>query len=375
MVLPWLAAAWMAGLAADPVVSFSLWQWATLAFVAVAAAWATRREPRLGWCFLALAVAFLGALRASAAELQRDQNSLAAYARTSEPVDVYGSVVASPTRWGDKYTFDLRAEGILIPGESTGVEAEGLVRVISATSLPAARAEAVVLHGRLRPARPFEGPRSSAVLEAASIRRLAPPPRLHPIVLLDRLRGHMVDRLYQALPYEEASLVAGVLLGADEGMPDHLQDAFRVTGTAHVLAVSGFNVTVVAAAAAAAFGALLGARRGALAAGAAVILYTLLCGAEASVVRAAIMACAALLALRLGRQPAALTSLAAAAILMSLVDPPVIYDVGFQLSFLATLGLILAGRPAQEAIRRWGRAVGRRAERPSCSSPKSPPFR
>ena len=46
----------------------------------------------------------------------------------------------------------------------------------------------------------------------------------------------------------EASLIAGVLLGADETMPDTLRQAFRDTGTAHILAVSGFNVTIVAAA-------------------------------------------------------------------------------------------------------------------------------
>jgi ComEC/Rec2-related protein len=65
------------------------------------------------------------------------------------------------------------------------------------------------------------------------------------------------------------------------------------------------------------------------------------------------MAGVVLLAGRLGRQPQALASLAAAAIVMTLWDPGCAWDVGFQLSFLATLGLVIAGRPAQEALRTW----------------------
>ncbi len=70
MVLPWLAAAWVLGLAASPLFSFPEWQWATLAIVAGLAAWATRREPRLGWAFLTICCCFLGGLRATVAESQ-----------------------------------------------------------------------------------------------------------------------------------------------------------------------------------------------------------------------------------------------------------------------------------------------------------------
>ncbi|HMK07779.1 MAG TPA: ComEC/Rec2 family competence protein, partial [Anaerolineales bacterium] len=199
-----------------------------------------------------------------------------------------------------------------------------------------------------------EGVSISAVIEARTIRRLVSPGPSSAAARLDGLRDHIVDRLEEVLPAAEASLVAGVLLGADEHMPEPVLESFRATGTAHILAVSGFNVTIVAAAAATVFGRTMGARRGAAAAAASVVLYTLLCGAEPAVVRAALMACIGLVALRLGRQPAALASLAGAAILMTLFQPAVVSDVGFQLSFLATLGLVLAGRPAQEAIRRWG---------------------
>jgi competence protein ComEC len=354
MVLPWLAAAWVAGLAVAPAISFPAWQWFTLSLVAGLAAWATRREPRIGWAFVGLSCCLLGALRASVAESRRAAASLASYLQTSETVDVRGTVLDSPSAWGEQFVFDLAVAWIATPGETSGSPADGVVRVFSEAWSPTRRGEGVLVRGRLRPAARMESVRASAVLEASTIRRLTPPPRLHPATLLDQARDRIVNRLHQVLPAGEASLVAGVLFGADERMPPSVQEAFRSTGTAHILAVSGFNVTIVAAAAVAVFGRLLGARRGAVAAGVAVGLYTLLCGAEAAVVRAALMAGIALVALRLGRQSAALASLAAAAVVMTLFDPAVIYDAGFELSFLATLGLVLAGRPAQEAIHRWG---------------------
>jgi competence protein ComEC len=352
--LSWLAAGWVLGIVIGPASPFTSWQWIALTFVAAAAAWATRREPRLGWTFLTVACLCLGALRTAAAERQRAGASITAFVREAEALDLQGTVLNAPSAWGENHAFHLQAERVSNPDTGAASPAAGTVLVVTEDRPSVLRGATVVVRGRLDHPTSLERASSSAVLEADSIRQLAPPPRLHPVALLDAQRTRIVDRLHHVLPAAEASLVSGVLLGADETMPEDVRQDFRDTGTAHILAVSGFNVTIVAAAAMAALGTVLGARRGLAAAAAAVVVYTLLCGAEPAVLRAAIMACAALAALRLGRQSAALASLAAAAIVMSLVDPGVIYDVGFQLSFLATLGLVLAGRPAQEAIRRWG---------------------
>jgi len=272
MVLPWLAAAWVLGLAAEPAVSFLGWQWAALALVAGLAAWATRREHRLGWTFLAVSFCFLGGLRATAAENRRSAASITSFLRTTESVDLQGIVVSAPTGWGESFTFDLQATWVSTEVDAVGASANGQVQVISPTWLAAGRGEKVVVRGRLRPPSRFEGTRSSAVIEAVSIRRLAQATPLQPAVLLDAARSRIVDRLSRVLPAGEASLVAGVLLGADEQMPEAIQEAFRATGTAHILAVSGYNVTIVAAAAAAVLGRLLGARRGARAAAAAGVI-------------------------------------------------------------------------------------------------------
>ncbi len=83
-----------------------------------------------------------------------------------------------------------------------------------------------------------------------------------------------------------------------------------------------------------------------------IVAYTAFVGASASVVRAAIMGALVLWATYLGRQATALNSLFAAAILMTLLDPYTLGDVGFQLSFAATLGLVLYTRPLQNAAER-----------------------
>ncbi len=90
-----------------------------------------------------------------------------------------------------------------------------------------------------------------------------------------------------------------------------------------------------------------------IAAGAGILIYTLLVGADPAVVRAAIMGGLSLLALRLGRRTHGLASLGAAGVAMTVADPPTLFDVGFQLSFAATLGMILYAQPLQDAFQAW----------------------
>jgi beta-lactamase superfamily II metal-dependent hydrolase len=81
-------------------------------------------------------------------------------------------------------------------------------------------------------------------------------------------------------------------------------------------------------------------------------LYTLLVGAEAAVVRAALMGALSLFARQIGRQQDVLNSLGLVAALMALANPNILWDVGFQLSFMATLGLVLYATPLTEAFLR-----------------------
>ena len=154
-----------------------------------------------------------------------------------------------------------------------------------------------------------------------------------------------LENIYRLFPDPESSLLAGILLGVDTGLSQELQQAFKNTGTAHIIAISGFNISIIAGLFVTLFSRILGPRRGALLAVIGIIFYTILVGGDAAVVRAAIMGGLALFAKQIGRRQAALNTLLAVALLMCLWNPLYIWDVGFQLSFFATLGLILYAEP------------------------------
>jgi competence protein ComEC len=103
------------------------------------------------------------------------------------------------------------------------------------------------------------------------------------------LKEKALGIVYRIFPDPEASLLAGILLGEEKGIPAHVQAAFKDTGTSHIIAISGFNMAIVAALFASLFGRLLGSRKGAVAAVLGISVYTILVGANAAVVQAAII--------------------------------------------------------------------------------------
>ncbi len=167
------------------------------------------------------------------------------------------------------------------------------------------------------------------------------------------LKAKMLDNVYRIFVDPEASLLAGILLGVDSGLTRPLQEAFQDTGTAHIIAISGFNIAIIAGIFVFLFGRLFGPHRGAIVAVLGIFFYTFLVGASPSVLRAAIMGGLGLLAVQLGRRQVGLNTLAFVAVIMAAFNPRYLWDVGFQLSFFATLGLILYGAPLQSATTRF----------------------
>ena len=167
------------------------------------------------------------------------------------------------------------------------------------------------------------------------------------------LKARALHTVYRIYPDPEASLLAGILLGVETGIPEAVQEAFKDTGTSHIIAISGFNITILAALFAMIFGRILGRWRGALAALVAITIYTVLVGADAAVVRAAIMGGLTLFAVQIGRRQDGLNTLAFVAALMALFNPYILWDVGFQLSFAATLGLLLYAKPLSQSFVRF----------------------
>lgn len=166
-------------------------------------------------------------------------------------------------------------------------------------------------------------------------------------VLYD-LRETGYQTLRQIIPMPEAAVLAGILLGMENNIPEYLYQAYQASGTAHILIISGFNIAILSAIIARFFRRLLPYGWDAMAATATIIIYTLLVGAEPPVVRAAIMGIIALPAYLLGRRSIHLNVLAFTAALMLFFSPSLLQDISFLLSFLATLGIMVFSDPMQE---------------------------
>ncbi len=159
------------------------------------------------------------------------------------------------------------------------------------------------------------------------------------------LRDQALENIYKLFPDPEASLLAGILLGIETGLPADLQKAFKDTGTTHIIAISGFNITIIAGLFITLFGNLFGKKNGAIIAMIGIALYTILVGADSAVVRAALMGGLGLLGRQFGRRQDGIASLLFVSVVMAYFNPMVLWDVGFQLSFAATAGLILYAEP------------------------------
>jgi competence protein ComEC len=116
-----------------------------------------------------------------------------------------------------------------------------------------------------------------------------------------RLRRGLSSALAEALPQPQASLAQGILLGQRSVLPQDLKDDLNATSTSHIIALSGYNVTLVAGFCIGAFAWLIGRRRAALLALGAIGGYVLLTGVSPSLVRAAIMGALYIVATLLGR--------------------------------------------------------------------------
>ena len=144
----------------------------------------------------------------------------------------------------------------------------------------------------------------------------------------------------QSLPEPYAAYINGILTGSRQNIPDHIQESFNRTSTTHLLAISGYNITVIANSLLLALAFVIKRRRAFWVSVGVIILFTILTGASASVVRASIMGLLLLFALGYGRLYDPINSLVLAGALMVFVNPFALrFDIGFQLSFLAVMGL------------------------------------
>jgi competence protein ComEC len=348
MPLLYISAAFLTGILISPL---SAWPWWLLAipvplFLAALIVRSLRRTFILAAvCLLALAG---GALRYQSSLHTVDSTTLQYYNGRGD-AQITGSVSDYPQKKGSSLEFKFSASKISISGNVTEITGNALVHV------PFYRqyhyGDLLELRGKPQEPQPFEDFDYNNFLANQGIYSVIYFPGaelldtgggIAPMAWIYGLRERLAASLSTCLPEPQGSLASAILLGLRGSLPDSLLQSFYATGTTHLIAISGMNLTIVLGMIFAGAIWLFGRKNGLYIwiSLALIWLYTMLTGLPATMVRATIMGSVFLLAELLGRQRSGPAALALAGALMAAVDPAVLRDVSFQLSFLSMLGLV-----------------------------------
>ncbi len=359
--LLWMVCAFLGGVIFSSRLALPWWVWLAAAGIAFFIAFAIRwLRPQAALALLLLPGLFgLGAARYAWGQHILDEKTIVVYNDLDQAIYITGTLT-KPPEVRDTY-MNLRIDVSAVDVGNGDIPADGAILVRLTNDYDLAYGDPVRVRGRLET--PPEDEDFSyreyllrqgihSILRANAVTLLPFGAERNPLwAFLHRLRASLYKEVNALFPQPEAALLNGILLGIESDIPADIQQAFKDTGTAHIVAISGFNIAIIAALFVILFGRLFGKTYGSLMAILGIIFYTLLVGASASVVRAAFMGSLALVALQFGRRGLALNTLFFAAFLMSFWNPFVLWDVGFQLSFAATLGLVLYAQPWQEAVK------------------------
>ena len=277
-----------------------------------------------------------------------DEHSLCFY-NDKGIVEIHGMVAEEPDIRDRLCLLTFTASEVTVNGEREEISGTALIQ---APRYPAYRyGDVLKITGKLETPEPFDNfdyksylARQGiySVIYYPGVELLGQGEGLKPLQWIYSLRERLSTSLARALPEPQGSLAQGILLGLRSNIPDSLNQAFSRTGTAHILAISGLNISIVIAILLSLGILVFGRQRSIyiwLALGV-IWLYTLLAGMNPPVIRAAIMGSLFLIAEYLGRQGSAIIALAFAAAVMVGIQPQLLWSVSFQLSFLAMAGLI-----------------------------------
>ncbi|MDO8515834.1 MAG: ComEC/Rec2 family competence protein, partial [bacterium] len=214
---------------------------------------------------------------------------------------------------------------------------QGKITVITARAPLYGYGEVLTLSGSLEPGKErydlpvmvFPKLDSKNIYEGSALRRV-----------LINFKLRLVGFFRESLPYDKSAFMSGITLGARNDFTGEFKDIMAGSGTTHLVALSGYNVSIIVNSLALALGIYFRRRITFIATLAAILLFIAMVGAEPSVVRAAIMAGLVLLARELGRKSDMPHAIALTAAVMALADPSVLFSIGFQLSFLSLCGII-----------------------------------
>ncbi len=357
--LVWVSLAFLAGIVLAKFVSLPVWVWlGMIVFFILAVIVARLLAPRIPllssflFPLLLFPFLFIGAFRYQLSIPNFDAFHIAFYNDRNYDLLITGYLVEPPD-YRDNYT-NLRLNVTDVDTGDGDLPASGLLLARVSNNQTYHYGDVIRLRGKLKTPPENEDFSYRDYLAAQNIHAYMSSAEVTALpfkggnilsAALYALKEKSLANIYRIFPDPESSLLAGILLGVDTGLTKDLQQAFKNTGTAHIIAISGFNISIIAGLFVTFFSRFFGSRWGAALAIFGIIFYTILVGGDAAVVRAAIMGSLALFARQIGRRQFAMNTLLAVAMLMCLWNPLYIWDVGFQLSFFATFGLILYAEP------------------------------
>lgn len=164
------------------------------------------------------------------------------------------------------------------------------------------------------------------------------------ISFTNKISNSVKEKIYDLLDKREANLLIGLLLGDDDNIDDDIEESFKISSLSHILAVSGMQVTYIITAMYIIFNNLLGKRKTKIVIIIILIFYTILTGFSPSIVRASIMGILIMGAGLFYRKNDIWNSIAISLLLMLIYNPFLITNVGLQLSYLGTIGIILLNK-------------------------------
>jgi len=270
---------------------------------------------------------------------------------------VTGMVISDPVETNRWVTATLRLEQIII--ENTSFSSQEKLSLFLPAAYHLEYGDVLLLVGDLEPALDADTGLTNSYLASKGILWSMDFPMVE-ILAFDQgsrimdsiyaLRTRAYENILDWFPFPESVLLSGILLGIDWNFPDFLEEAYRTTGTIHIIAISGFNIALVTGLVTRLFRKILPNYWDGVLAAAAVVFYTILVGADPTVTRAAIMGIIAIPAYYIGRRIIGVNLLTITAAIMLAFNPLLLWNTSFQLSFLATLGLMVIADPLNNLI-------------------------
>jgi competence protein ComEC len=348
VTLIYLSIAWVAGIYIGSKLGLPVWSIATAILPLLLIPFLSRYKITLLITGLCLFAFLSGNLHFQSSLPSIDEQHLQFY-NDQGKAEIEGMITTEPEARDKALFFQLSTSKITIDGKAKEISGKAIIRAPRYSEYH--YGDILKVNGKMETPPQFDDFDYRAYLAHQGIYSMMYYPKIEilkrdagskALSFIYSARNSLNQSLSRTLSEPQCSLAQGILLGLRGNIPDSLTQAFSRTGTTHILAISGLNLSIVIGMILS-IGVWLFGRRYSVSiwiALGAIWLYAIFTGMHPPIVRGAIMGSMFLFAEFLGRQRSASTALSFAAAVMVGIEPQILWDVSFQLSFLSMAGLI-----------------------------------